>query len=314
MTKPLYYSLISESTGYIYTIRFKVVPLESDMILPPFTSKVVKSIAYTLPCFSQIRGLYESKITFKPVTFKVLRRGSRRLYVDGESNEIIKAKMGEPLVGEIAVFTDKPLDLGLLSECNTKARIPNLTSQLLIEIANVTFENINTITLNLDEAELIKITFHTPTLIPVKLMTPPALKGSKLVKNIEKLYRLTITPAYICSEAARLWLALVKDVNPAQSPTPYYLGRICDITIGEVDVQLKPTTTIYGKDEKGNTLKVRGITGHIVYKILTPRLILTVDKLLALTTKLGLGKSRSIGFGEVETKSQGTQGKLKNTT
>jgi len=80
-----------------------------------------------------------------------------------------------------------------------------------------------------------------------------------------------------------------------------------------VDAQLKLETIIYG-GEDGKIRRIRGVVGYITLKTLTPRITQTVDKLLALTTKLGLGKSRSIGFGEVETKPQGTQGKLKNTT
>jgi hypothetical protein len=145
------------------------------------------------------------------------------------------------------------------------------------------------------------VRLHTPTLLSTKLMTPPHLRTSKLIERIEDLHRLAITPAYICNEATKLWLALAKDINPAQSPTPYHLGRACDITIGEVDVQLKPETVTYDREE-GKTKRIRGVTGHILYKILTPRITPTIDKILALTTKLGIGKSRSIGFGEIEAK------------
>jgi CRISPR/Cas system endoribonuclease Cas6 (RAMP superfamily) len=48
--------------------------------------------------------------------------------------------------------------------------------------------------------------------------------------------------------------------------------------------------------------RVGGVTGYIVYKMLTPRITQVIDKILALTTKLGIGRSRSIGFGEIEVK------------
>jgi hypothetical protein len=119
-------------------------------------------------------------------------------------------------------------------------------------------------------------------------MTPPNLKASKLVRSLENLYKLTVTQAYICSEATRLRLALVKDVNPAQSPTPYYVVRVATQQWG-VDAQLKLETIIYG-EEDGKIRKIRGVAGYITLKTLTPRTTRTVDKLLALTTKLGLGK------------------------
>ena len=313
VVKPLFSSLISDAEGYVYTIRFKLIPLESDVILPPFTSKLVKQLVLTHPCFSQVRGLYESKPSFKPVTFRVLRNGSRRLYAR-KGGSILVARAGEVLLGEVVAFSRKPdLDLTPFSECNSRVKLQPLTSSFLLDVAHVTLENVSTLTLNMESSQIARLTLHTPTLLSTKLMTPPNLRVSKLVRSLEDLYRLTITPAYICSDAARLWLALVKDVNPAQSPTPYYVGRACDITIGEVDAQLKPETVIYGEEDE-KIRKIRGVTGYITLKILTPRITQTVDKLLALTTKLGLGKSRSIGFGEVEIKPQGTQGKLKNTT
>jgi hypothetical protein len=301
MVKPLFYSLISEASGYVYTIRFKLVPLDSDVILPPFTSKLVKQLVLTHPCFSQVKALYESRVSLKPVTFKVLRRGSRRLY-KSEGGPILTARMGEVLSGEIAVFSRRPdLDLGLLSECNSRISLPPLTSSFLLEVVEATLENVNTMTLGLDQSQFLGVRLHTPTLLSTKLMTPPHLRPSKLVRRLEDLYRLTITPAYICSAATTLWLALVKDINPAQSPTPYHVGRACDITIGEVDVQLKPETVTYDREE-GRTKRVRGVTGYIVYKILTPRITQTLDKILAPATRLGIGKSRSIGFGEIEVK------------
>jgi hypothetical protein len=164
-----------------------------------------------------------------------------------------------------------------------------------------TLENVNAMTLDLGQTRFLGVRLHTPTLLSTKLMTPPHLRTSKLIERIEDLHRLAVTPAYICNEATKLWLALAKDINPAQSPTPYHLGRACDITIGEVDIQLKPETVTYDR-EGGKTKRIRGVTGHILYKILTPRITPTIDKILALTTKLGIGRSRSIGFGEIEVK------------
>jgi len=193
------------------------------------------------------------------------------------------------------------LDLGLLSECNARVSLPPLTSSFLLEVVEATLENVNAMTLDLGQTRFLGVRLHTPTLLSTKLMTPPHLRPSKLVERIEDLHRLAVTPAYICSAATTLWLALAKDINPAQSPTPYHVGRACDITIGEVDVQIKPETVTYDREE-GRTKRVREVTGYIVYKILTPRITQTLDKILALATRLGIGRSRSIGFGEIEVK------------
>ena len=56
---------------------------------------------------------------------------------------------------------------------------------------------------------------------------------------------------------------------------------------------------LYGKDDNGNELKVRGVTGYIRLAVLDQGIKWAVSRLLGLAEYLGLGKSRSIGFGEV---------------
>jgi len=72
-------------------------------------------------------------------------------------------------------------------------------------------ENVDSITLNLGSTQLMCITFHTPTLQSTKLDDTTTPKNIK--EDLEDLYRLAITPAYLCNGAIRLQLTLIKDIT-----------------------------------------------------------------------------------------------------
>ena len=68
----------------------------------------------------------------------------------------------------------------------------------------------------------------------------------------------------------------------------------------EVDYSVKPETVIYGKTGDGRLKLVRGFTGWIIYELIYPKLKPIYSKLLALARYMGVGRSRSIGFGQVD--------------
>ena len=51
-------------------------------------------------------------------------------------------------------------------------------------------ENVSTLTLNMESSQIARLTLHTPALPLTKLMTPPNLRVSKLVRSLEDLYKL----------------------------------------------------------------------------------------------------------------------------
>jgi hypothetical protein len=55
------------------------------------------------------------------------------------------------------------LDLGLLSECNTRVLLPPLTSSFLLEVVEATLENVNAMTLDLGQTQFLGVRLHTPT-------------------------------------------------------------------------------------------------------------------------------------------------------
>jgi len=297
--RQVFESLFDGVSGYIVTVRFTVTPL-SDVILPPMSSRLVKFIVVSSSCFGSVRGVVLSRSSFKPVTLFALRRGVRRLYSTLDSNSPLSARAGEVLEGRVAVYTRDPLSLSMLSGCDEIVELHG--SKLRVSIREAVIEAVDSITAGVEAGKPFKLTIHTPLLLPSKLMTPPPLSTSKLVASLKGGYRLLPTPSYLLAAACREWIGVVRGERVEEHIAPYVMGRLADITIYELDANTKPVTTVYGRDEKGNLRLARGPVGYVIYKLETKKLVKAVDKLLALATRIGLGKSRSIGFGEIEVK------------
>ena len=297
--KQIFESLFDGVSGYVVTVSLRITPL-SDVILPPMSSRFLKFLVFESPCFSDVREIVGSRASFKPVTLSVLRRGGRRLYSTTESQGLLVARAGEVLGGRIVVYSKDFPRLQALSGCDGVVSFHG--SNVAYTVDEVTVEEVGTITSGISRGSIFKLVIHTPLLLPTKLMTPPPLTGSRLITSIKGGYKLLPTPSYILSAACREWIGVVKGERVTEHIAPYVVGRLADIAIHEVDINIKPVTAVYGRDDKGNLRLVRGVVGYIAYKLESRRLEKTVDKLLAFATRIGLGKSRSIGFGEVEVK------------
>jgi hypothetical protein len=295
--KQIFESVLEGASGYIVTIRFSITPL-SDVILPPMTSKLLKHIVLSSDCLSDIHGFVRSRASIKPVTLFALRRGSRRLYSTLGSEEPLRVHGGEVLEGRVALYSRNPFSISALSGC--EGVVEFLGYKFAFSTREAVIEGVEGLDAGIARGKPFKLVIHTPLLLPTKIMTPPPLTSSKLVSSIKPGYRLLPTPSYIMAAACREWLGLVKGERVEGHIAPYVVGRLADIAFYEVDINIRPTTTVYGRDERDRLQLVRGVTGYIAYTITTRRLEKTANKLLALATRIGLGKSRSIGFGEVE--------------
>ncbi|MEM3782663.1 MAG: CRISPR system precrRNA processing endoribonuclease RAMP protein Cas6, partial [Thermofilum sp.] len=70
--------------------------------------------------------------------------------------------------------------------------------------------------------------------------------------------------------------------------------------LAELDYHVKPETVLYTvRDGKPST--ERGFTGFVLYELLDEASPLKqeLEKLLAFALRFGIGKSRSIGFGQI---------------
>ncbi len=291
--------LLKVSKGFIISTII-ALGFQSDAILPPFTSRTVKSILGKAGCMESVRKLYTSKGSMKPVTLSPLYRGARPLYVvwRGDKTPSMTVRSGEVLQAAISVYTMHSNELNEvledLASCSETVDIGY--ARVYVEPLEINMVRVEDLGSRVVEQGLFKLVMETPLILSTKVMTPPKLKGSKDLEETRDAYRLLPTPSYIFSYAARLATGLV-----AGSPDPriqYVVGRLADLMVAEVDYKVKPETALYGS-RRGKPLKVRGVKGYVAYQLLNEKFKGVASKLLALAELMGLGKSRSIGFGRV---------------
>ncbi len=282
-------------SGYLTRFVFSVEPVEGDILLPPFTGRVTKSIVANMDCMRPLWKMYRAKSRFKPVTFKALRdRGGRPLYKRDGGGKPLELRRNRPLFMEVTVYSPEALLLPCRGE-----EVGIGYGRVAVDPVEASIAKLET--LSKESYDTITIRILTPMTISSKIMMPPVPPGSRvgrLLLGAREMYRLLPTPGYILAQALRQWLGVVNNIH-ADTMLHYYFGRIADLLLAEVDYRLRPETVLYGKDDNGNELKVRGVTGYMRLAVLEQGIKWAVSRLLGLAEYLGLGKSRSIGFGEV---------------
>ncbi len=293
-----YRSVFKLAKGYIVNISLRLLSLK-DAILPPFTSKVMKSIIARAECMKEVWKYYNSSSSFKPVTVRTLRTLDKRpIFKTNTATKVISIRRNSILKGEISIFVDEkgiPWDKTFLL-CDEDIDIDIAKFRIIVE--EVTIEDVRELSLGLTKDKPFKISFVTPLLITTKVMTPPTLNATKiykLVEKSEKAHRLLPTPGYIASQAMREWIGIALGKRPDPLWPPYGIGRLSDIMVAELDFRLRPVTVIYDENRRP-----RGVLGYVIYKPLNKHIAETLDRLLAFAERMGLGKSRSIGFGEIK--------------
>ena len=140
--------------------------------------------------------------------------------------------------------------------------------------------------IGLKEADAYKITFKTPTL----LQAPKIIKTDQTVRHV-----LFPSPKLITWSLAMHWNKYAPE--HLKIPDIAKLATYSDYCLVEVDYRLKPTTAIY--DERK---RPRGFIGWTLYKWKPKgkkQYEQTLLKLLDYANYIGIGRSRSIGFGVV---------------
>ncbi len=288
--------------GYVITVDIRYTAL-GDAVLPPFTSRVQKLLVHTAPCMAGVLQLYKSRSSFRPVRLTVLRGPSgRRLYQTLQAGRPagppLRVRGGETLSGSISIYTrGDPFRLaGELGGCT--GRLPSPLDRLGFEVEGLSVERARSLSAGVSSGR-VELRIHTPLLVDTRVMAPPPLRRTRLLR-FRQAYRLLPTPAYVVAAAARLWQALAGAEIHQVVRAGYVAGRLADAMVAEVDYRLRPTTALYSGGPQGEARAARGPTGWVVYEVLNPRLAPLLDRLLGLASRMGLGKSRSVGFGEVE--------------
>ena len=300
--KPFYYALFDDADGFIVTLNLQF-HFTRDTILPPYTARLVKYAVYTSDCLEPIRLLYESRGAHRPVTITPLYTLSGRpLYQKADNDKPLVASRGVTLNARIAAVAGNPVEIVESYTCG--GRLPQPYDSVEFEVIEASVEKAESLSTGLTRPEIIKVEFKTPLVMSTKTMVPPSLQRKKIIERTPNVYRLLPTPGYLAATLARTWIGALLGRDPDTHPEPYALGRIADILVAEQAYNLKPTTILYGKTSEGEEKKIRGVTGWITYKIHSKRLALTLDKLLALAERIGTGKNRSIGLGQIQVKPQ----------
>jgi len=278
-------------------VQFRLVLWSDDLVvLPPFTSKLVKSVVEVSPGLSVLRALYHSSARPRRVRLSLLSlEGDRMLYrVVGGREPAVPLHMRPGLFygACISAFASNALEL-----------VASVQGSELVETSfgRVGYE--------LREALVYKsppppppwpfdlrLEFLSPTLISAKLAVPPWL--AERASGVPSAYRLVPTPGLVGAACLKGLLELLGRVGRSDQSLHYYLMRLLDTTVVELDYNLKPVTVLYDRGEGGERL-CRGFVGRAVYRPLKRRVGEALYVLLKTCEATGVGKSRAMGFGEL---------------
>ncbi len=282
---------LGEARGYLSLVRFALIPLE-DVVLPPFTSTVMKAIMLRAECMEQLAWLYRLREASRPITVRVLKtQDGRPLYTVTGSRGELAVRRGEKLIGEVG-FHVLPESTPIFPESECLGETVRLGGAAF-RVFTLEADTAEVSSLGLSPPERIVVELVTPTAIPIKLL---ASSLSRRLVNSAKAYRLLPTPGYILGEAARQMALTVMGSTPEEAARAgRRVALLMDPLVAEVDFNLRPVTAVYARRKR-----VRGVVGRLVLEPLSARIAPQVWGLLRLASFLGLGKSRALGFGEVK--------------
>ncbi|BES81697.1 CRISPR system precrRNA processing endoribonuclease RAMP protein Cas6 [Pyrodictium abyssi] len=282
-------------------LRLRVVPLR-DLVLPPVSSKLVKSLLVGPRAPEWLRGLVEARRGYKPLFVSMLYRGRRPLYSTTESPAPLAARAGEQLGARVAfVAGDASAVWEAAAALSGRAETPYGPVEVVVEEASV--------------AEPGQLRLPSPGGSPTGVLrlearTPVVLTSKTLVASepppgarVPRLHRLLPAPGLVAAYALRLWNRALGPGHAvywrdAWNHDAALVARAAEVYMAELDYRVHPETVIIGRGATGRLRLARGWRGWITYRVAGPRLARLLDRLLALTNTLGLGRSRGIGLGD----------------
>ena len=138
--------------------------------------------------------------------------------------------------------------------------------------------------------------FKSPAILSLKLLLPPSLKEKYISINVG----LSTLPSVglLVAHAFNLYCNVIGK-REIESRT-FKLGVLANALSRVVGYNIKPVTAVIVEDSKGNQRKTRGIVGWLELDIPYEKLKRVALKYLIVASYLGIGRSRGIGFGEIE--------------
>ncbi|ACP37665.1 CRISPR-associated protein Cas6 [Sulfolobus islandicus M.14.25] len=256
----------------IYTLTFRLKP-SNDVIVPPFTSKLSRTLFLSFsPTYSKI---IESKKPNKPLRITVVKDQGRPLYSNGKSKVVLKAENTYTFIVN-TLLEDVVKEVIKAESVNREI----YNTSFHVELENVSVkENIM-----VEDARFYRVHFKTPT-----LLQPPRPR----IKRKENRYVLFPYVPLLFYSTVSHWNTYMdkKIVGVTGSKTLYYFR--------EVNYRIRPMTAYYGN------IPNKGFVGWVVFELSArkgSKIRENVRRLLDYVNYFGVGKSRNIGFGEVEVK------------
>ena len=273
----------------IFRATFTITPM-SNIVIPPFSTKVSKSLMFRLlgrEGSSQLLTQLKTTMGYKKILLSPIFAGRKPLIKLGDGGDGFQAL----LRGLSYSFNVTILDSG--SALELIEALTNLDNMSL-EVFNGSVR-LSTLEISLTRMDKIGlppdteyVSFHTRT--PVLLQVPPFMRTP--IRNV-----LIPIPSLFIDSLLEHWNRfaceelLIKDAGLPYSS--FFLLR-------EVDYHVYPVTVCY--DEKR---RPRGFIGRVLYHLTKTRRQTrrrNILRLLDYANYVGIGKSRTMGFGMVSVK------------
>ena len=270
----------------VLKIEAVVTPLE-DMIVQPFTGRVVRQILFKIAEkveAAEFAELLSSKAPFKPYSMTPLYFNGRPLFKNRDEAKPLYLRRGREYVFRVCLIV-KNLEflkvlLGFLGYLELYG-----SKKAMVSIKGAEIFDETAIGLDLKPGKCVTVRFETPTLLQI----PKIRKYSKVVR-----YMLFPVPSLLIYSLKKHWNAYAEDKVKIASWRANY-------ALVPLDYRLKPITVIYDKKRH-----IRGFVGWVSYRISTKskKLLKALGKLLKYGEFVNIGKSRSSGFGVVKISTQ----------
>jgi len=263
-----------------------------DIVVPPYTSKLSRTIiikALEKQGFSEVANEIKTPWKTKPYVFTVVFQNNKPLF------KTAKSPSPKPLVLKAnEEYFFKVTTIGFQRSLRMVQAISNIP-EVIVYNSEVVLVGVEAETVNFKSLKVkpnynyVKLEFITPTLLQLP-------KPRKIKEKIKLRHMLFPLPMLITYSLAKHWNLHAPDQEKISNIEK--LAKISNYILQEVNYNLKPTTAIY--DEKR---KPRGITGWTIYKInnISKKYTETILKLLNYANYIGIGRSRTIGFGTTRT-------------
>ncbi len=277
---------------YLVTLRIRLTPLQ-DLVLPPLPSKLVKAVilAHGGPLARLL-----ARRGFKPLRIAMPRLNGKPLYQTTDRRDLLMARKGEAM--ETSITAALPEEEAAELAWNPPDGVyetPYSGAKVQVETLEASMETIDSISLG-GPGRTLRLDFQTTTLLTNRVLLPGEAPAPRM-------HRLYPSPGLLAAYTLRLW----NRVSPRKiyiidgwSQDAAMLARIAEVYMAELDHQIKPETVVIGRDSRGRLRTARGFRGWILYRVASKKLAKILDKTIALATRLGIGRSRALGLGELQ--------------